>query len=58
MVIRSARCRRQACFAGFVPRRKTEYFFARQKKWPFLNPTSEEYDCTRWTYNVGDSDFF
>ncbi len=58
MVIYCAQYRWQTMRTGFVPRKKVEYFFMRQNKWPFLNPVSQEYDCRKWTYVPGDSDFF
>jgi GNAT superfamily N-acetyltransferase len=40
----------------YIPHRRCECIFLRQKDWPFLNPMSLDYDESRWGLYTGDSD--
>jgi hypothetical protein len=42
---------------GFICHRREECLFMRQNKWPFLNPTSADYDSKKWIIFSGDSDY-
>ena len=42
---------------GFLFHNREECLFMRQQSWPFLNPSSVDYDAGRWIIFSGDSDY-
>ena len=44
--------------SGFLVRGDRHAVIMRQKEWPFLNPSSPEYDNRRWVFSSGDGDNF
>ena len=45
-------------WSGFLMRGGKQPIIVRQTEWPFLNPSSPEYDGRRWVFSSGDGDNF